>query len=199
MAVNFENSKTKINLMRAFAGECQARTRYDLASQQAKKQKLYVLADLFKFTANQEKEHAQVFYDHLKCAAGENIPVEPACYPVDIADDMVKLLRMAEHNESEEAGTVYPDFARTAKDESFPEIASSFENIGKIEEKHQTRFKVFSDLLEQGKLFEEQQQTAWMCLNCGYIFEGTSAPQVCPACKHPQGYYIRLSMTPWGL
>ncbi len=197
--MELKNSKTAKNLMRAFAGECQARARYELAAAQAKKQQLFVIADLFTFTAKQEKEHAEVFFNHMKCLTGENIPTENAAYPAGSEDDMTKQLETAAHNEEEENRKIYPDFAAQAKEEGFPEIAASFETIGSIEGKHAEKFRTFAELLSKNKLFDEEEKTAWMCLNCGYIFEGTAAPKVCPACKHPQGYYIRLSMTPWGL
>lgn len=199
MAENFKNSKTRTNLMRAFAGESQARNRYTFAASQAKAQQLYVIEKLFKFTANQEKEHAEIFYNHLKAAAGETIDIPDGSYPVDIADDMVKLLEMAQHNEFEENNPVYPAFAEDAKNEGFHEVYSSFSNIAKIERTHGERFGVFAELLKQGKLFSDSESTQWYCMNCGYIFEGKSAPKSCPTCHKPQGYFIRLSMTKWGL
>ena len=199
MTENFKNSKTKTNLMRAFAGESQARNRYTFAAAQAKKQQLFVIEKLFDFTANQEKEHANVFYNHLSSCAGENIAIDNAAYPVDIADDMVKLLRKAQHNEFEENDPVYPSFAADAKAEGFHDVYSSFKNIAEVERYHGEKFGKFADLLEKGTLFEDETPQSWYCLNCGYIFEGTKAPLSCPACRHPQGYFIRLSMTPWGL
>lgn len=185
--------------MRAFAGESQARNRYTFAASQAKKQQLHVVEALFNFTANQEKEHAEIFYNHLKQSAGENIQIDNGSYPVDIADDLSKLLKMAHHNELEEFSPVYPAFAEKAKQEGFHEVSTSFKNIAGIEKKHGERFKVFADLMDSGKLFTEDKETSWMCLNCGYIFDGVSAPKSCPVCQHPQGYFIRLSMSPWGL
>ena len=199
MAENFKNSKTRTNLMRAFAGESQARNRYTFAASQAKKQQLYVIEKLFKFTANQEKKHAEVFYNHLCACSGENIEITNASYPVDIADDMVKLLKMAQHNEFEENDPVYPSFAADAKAEGFHEIYSSFSTIAQVERYHGERFGKFASLLESGKLFSDDREQSWYCLNCGYIFEGKQAPMSCPACRHPQGYFIRLSMTPWGV
>ncbi|NLZ47018.1 MAG: rubrerythrin family protein [Clostridiales bacterium] len=199
MSVSFQNSETRKNLMRAFAGESQARNRYTFAACQAKKQQLHVVEALFTFTANQEKEHAEIFYNHLKQCAGENIDTESAAYPVDIADDISTLLKMAHHNELEEFSPVYPNFAQIAKDEGFNEISTSFKNIAGIEKKHGERFKVFADLMDSGNLFKEDKEISWMCLNCGYIFDGVSAPMACPVCKKPQGYFIRLSMSPWGL
>lgn len=199
MSINFESSQTKINLMRAFAGESQARNRYTFAGAQAKKQQLFVIEKLFKFTADQEKEHAEQFYSYLKPVAGQTVEISDGGYPVDIADDMTKLLRMAEHNEYEESHDVYPAFAKTAKEEGFYEIQSLFSNIATVEEHHGKRFGKFASLLENGKLFSEDKTENWMCLNCGYIFEGNTAPLSCPACRQPQGYFIRLCMSSWGL
>lgn len=191
----FKESKTRENLMRAFAGECQARTRYDTASQQLK-QKFYVISALFKFTANQEREHAEVFYNHLQPSSGEDIDIS-AGYPVDISNDAAKLLRMAAQHETKEHDVVYASFAQQARDEGYAKVAQDFENIGGIEQMHAKKFEYFADLLEQGKLFVSDAATKWMCLNCGYTFEGTSAPPVCPVCSHDQGYFIRLELTPW--
>ena len=199
MAMNFSVSQTKTNLMRAFAGESQARNRYTFAAQQAHQQQLYVVEKLFEFAANQEKEHAEVFYNHLKDEAGNTIEITDAGYPVDISDDMSRLLRMAEHNEYEESRDVYPAFAQKAKEEGFYEVFSSFNNIATVEEHHGKRFGVFASHLEIGTLFSSDKQENWMCLNCGYIFEGMIAPLSCPSCRKPQGYFIRLEMSPWGL
>lgn len=191
----FKESQTRENLMRSFAGECQARTRYDFAASQLK-QKMYVVSALFKFTANQEREHAEIFYDHLQPSAGDNIQIEGG-YPVDISNDAAKLLRMAAHNENEEHDIVYASFGKIAREEGFGPIAQDFENIAKIEKVHAKRFEYFADLIEQGKLFVSDAATKWMCLNCGHILEGTQAPPVCPVCKHDQGYFIRFELTPW--
>lgn len=199
MAVEFLKSVTRENLMRAFAGESQARNRYTFAAQQANKQQLFVIEKLFEFIANQEKEHAEVFYNHLKPSAGETVNIPDAGYPVDIADDIKKLLRMAEHNEYEESRDVYPAFAEKAKEEGYFEVYSSFSNIATVEENHGKRFGVFASHLENGTLFSSDKKENWYCMNCGYIFEGTTAPLSCPSCKKPQGYFIRLEMTPWGV
>ena len=114
---DFRNSKTKDNLMRAFAGESQARNRYTMAEEKARQQKLYVLADLFKFTADQEKVHAKIFYEHLKELSGESVFVDGG-YPVDISEDMCTLLGMADHNEHQESDDVYPAFAEAARREA---------------------------------------------------------------------------------
>ena len=160
MAVEFKDSETKDNLMRAFAGESQARNRYNIAASQAKEQNLYVIAAVFNFTAEQEQEHASIFYNHLNTLGGESIHID-GTYPVDINQDVAKLLRFAQHNEYEEHDDVYKSFAEKAKEEGFLEVASSFEMISNIEKTHGDRFGMFADLLEQNKLFVSDVKTAW--------------------------------------
>lgn len=196
MAVDFKNSETKDNLMKAFAGESQARNRYTFAAAQAKKEKLQVISAIFAFTASQEKEHAEIFYNHLKELAGENIAVD-GTYPVDISDQVVDLLKMAQHNEYEEHDPVYKTFGEKAKEEGFNRVAASFFHIAEIEKTHGDRFGRFAKLLEEGKLFVSDVEVEWMCLNCGFIYKGTDAPVVCPVCQHDQGYFIRLTLAPY--
>lgn len=196
MAVDFKNSETKDNLMRSFAGESQARNRYTFAAAQAKKENLHVIEEVFTYTANQEKEHAEIFYNHLKELSGETIHVDGG-YPVDITDDMVKLLRMAQHNEYEEHDPVYKVFGEKAKEEGFPQVANSFFMIAEIEKTHGDRFGRFADLMEKDRLFASDQKTSWICLNCGYIYEGEAVPPKCPVCAHDKGYFIRLEQSPY--
>lgn len=194
--MDFRESETVKNLMRAFAGESQARNRYTMAASQAKANGLYVVETVFTFTADQEKEHAKLFYRHLKDMAGETIAVDGG-YPVDIDPEMTKLLRMAQRNELEEYGDVYKNFGDTAKQEGFIVIGNLFHNIAEIEKTHADRFEHFARLMENGQLFVSEQETGWMCLNCGYIYTGKEAPKVCPVCQHPQGYFIRQVMAPF--
>ncbi|MCM1046719.1 MAG: rubrerythrin family protein [Candidatus Gastranaerophilales bacterium] len=196
MAVSFKDSETKDNLMRAFAGESQARNRYTFAASQAKEEKLQVISAIFAFTASQEKEHAEIFYNHLKELSGENITVDGA-YPVDISDRVSDLLRKAQHNEYEEHDPVYKTFGEKAKEEGFNSVAASFFKIAEIEKIHGDRFGRFAALLEEGKLFVSDVEEEWMCLNCGYVYKGTEAPAVCPACYHDQGYFIRFTLAPY--
>lgn len=198
MSVDFRTSQTRENLMRAFAGESQARNRYTFAASQAKKEKLHVLEEVFNFTASQEKEHAEIFYKFLSELAGENIQIDGA-YPVDIHDNIIKVLRAAQHNEYEEHDPVYHDFGNTAKEEGFLKIANTFFNIAEIEKTHGDRFGQFADLLEQGKLFVSDVSVKWMCLNCGYIYEGKEALQICPVCEHDRGFFVRIELAPYSL
>lgn len=196
MSTNFSNSETKDNLMRAFAGESQARNRYTFAASQAKNANLHVIEAVFTFTANQEKEHGEIFYNHLKELAGDTIHIDGG-YPVDITDSMIQLLRYAQHNEYEEHDDVYSAFGQKASEEGFLAVANSFNQIAKIEKVHGDRFGMFADLLEQNKLFISDVECDWMCLNCGHIHKGTSAPQICPVCQHNQGFFVRLELAPF--
>ena len=196
MGVDFKNSETKDNLMRAFAGESQARNRYTFAAKQAKKDNLFVVSAVFRYTAQQEEEHAQIFYNHLEELAGETIHVDGG-YPVDFSGNVAKLLRMAQHNEYEEHDSVYKAFGDKAKEEGFLNVASSFHKIAEIEKIHGDRFGRLATLLEEGKLFVSDVKMAWMCLNCGYVFEGEKVPEKCPVCDHNKGYFIRFELSPY--
>jgi rubrerythrin len=196
MATDFKNSQTKDNLMRAFAGESQARNRYTFAASIAKKQHQHIIEGVFRFTADQEKEHAEIFYNHLKEMAGENIRID-AAYPVDIEEDLAKLLRAAQHNEYEEYDPVYKSFGDIAKQEGFPKIAASFHMIAAIEKTHGDRFARFAQLIEDKKLYVSDVETGFICLNCGHVHWGKEAPKECPVCKHDQGYFIRVTMSPY--
>lgn len=196
MSVKFESSKTKENLMKAFAGESQARNRYTFAAGQARKNNLYVIESIFKFTADQEKEHAEIFYNHLKELSGKNVNVE-AGYPVNVSDSVVDSLRYAQHNEYEEHDPIYKNYGDVAREEGFNKIAFSFHGIAEIENTHGNRFGKFADLLEQDKLFKSEVECEWMCLNCGYIYNGKEALKACPVCSHDRGYFIRLEMAPF--
>lgn len=194
--MDFKNSETKVNLMRAFAGESQARNRYTIAAGKARQEKLYVVEAVFRFTAEQEREHAEVFYKQLSELAGENIEISGA-YPIDISNDVASLLRMAQHNEYEEHDDVYMNFGKKAAQEGFSAAADSFNQIAEIERIHGNRFGQFAEWLEQGKLFVSDVEAAWMCLECGYIYRGTQVPPVCPVCHSDRGYFVRLELAPY--
>ncbi len=196
MNVSFKESMTKQNLLKAFAGESQARNRYTFAASCAKKNNLYVVEAVFKFTAEQERAHGKVFYDFLKEFSGENIEITGS-YPIDIYDDVSKLLRSGEHNEYEEHDVVYKNFGDVAKEEGFNQIAAAFHNIAKIEKEHGDRFGMLAQMLETNTLFVSDIETKWMCLNCGYVYSGTNVPQNCPVCSHDKGYFIRIELAPY--
>lgn len=195
--MDFKASETHGNLMRAFAGESQARNRYTFAAEMARGQKLYVVEAVFNFTANQERAHAKVFFDHLREMAGEEITVDGA-YPVEEYSNINQILKNARDNELKEHDVVYKNFAQTAEKEGFAAIAYSFDEIAKVEKVHSERFAHFLQLIENNELFVSKTETGFMCLNCGYIYTGTEAPQICPVCKHDRGYFIRLELVPYG-
>ena len=196
MMSDLKNSETLKNLMRAFAGESQARNRYTFAAGLCRQQKLHVLEAVFLFTAGQEKEHAEIFYNHMKAVSGSTVHIDGG-YPVTVTNDVLRLLRDAQHNEYEEFDPVYPSFGETARAEGFPEAAASFEQIARIELTHGNRFGRLADLLENGKLFVSDVKCGWMCLNCGYVLESLEAPRQFPVCSHDQGWFIRLEMAPY--
>ena len=196
MAVNFKESKTKENLMRAFAGESQARNRYTIAAEKARKAGDYTIADIFQYTAEQERAHAERFYELLQEISGETIFIDGG-YPVDGEADLAKLMRAAEHNEKEEYEEVYPAFAEIAKKEGFFEAASAFLQIAEIEHVHQKRFGDVAKMLEENHYYNQEDSAKWICTNCGYIHEGKQAPKVCPVCRHEQGYFLPYEMAPY--
>lgn len=186
---SLKGTKTAENLMKSFAGESQARTRYTYYASVAKKQGYVQIANIFMETAEQEKEHAKRFYKFLKDDfAGEAIEIN-AGYPVDLYDDTAENLRAAAKGEHEEWSHDYPEFARIAREEGFPAIAVAYERITEVENRHERRYNKLLKNLEEGKVFKKDEPVLWKCNNCGYIFEGEEAPQVCPACLHPQGYF----------
>ena len=166
MSADFAQSETRLNLMRAFAGESQARNRYTFAAGLARRKNLYVLESVFTFTADQERAHAKVFYNLLEQVSGQNLQVD-GTYPVELFPDILDHLRSAQHNEYQEWDHDYAGFSRTAQEEGFPEIAHIFSMIAGIEKTHGDRFGKFAELLEQDKLFVSDVQVKWMCLNCG--------------------------------
>ena len=192
----FAHSQTRENLMRAFAGESQARNRYTIAAGIAHKSGLAVVQGLFLFTADQEKAHAKQFYRQLHDLGGQTIRVD-GTYPVDLYADLLDYLRAAQHNEYGEWEHDYANFARTAMDEGFPLVGKLFENIANVEKIHGDRFGRYADMLERGELFASDVKVEWMCLNCGYVVEATAAPANCPVCRHPQGYFVRVELAPY--
>ena len=190
MSTELARSQTCLNLMRAFAGESQARNRYTMAAATAKSQGFHVLERLFLFTAEQELAHAKVFYRHLTQLSGRTLTVD-GTYPVDLPNDSLSLLRAAQHNELQEWEHDYPAFARVARQEGFDVIGKHFETLADIEHTHAERFGRFADLLEQGRLFFSPDKCRWVCLKCGHVVEATLAPAHCDVCHHVQGYFLR--------
>ena len=193
MAVNFSESKTKENLMRAFAGESQARNRYTVAAKMADDQGMHTVADIFRYTAEQERAHAERYYSLLKSASGETVQIDGS-YPVDLHDDLAGVLRAAEHNEHEEYEDVYQAFGDTASDEGFHEAASAFYQIAEVEHVHEKRFARLAKMMEEDSYYGGGDVDKWICTNCGYIHEGNQAPKYCPVCRYEQGYFLPYEM-----
>lgn len=194
--MEFKNSETAKNLMRAFAGESQARNRYTFGAALALKEKQHWIADVFYWTANQEKEHANIFYNHLRELSGETIFIDGG-FPVEKYDNLLEVLKSAKHNEYEEYEDVYQRFSEIAKQEGYNKVALDFKNIAEIEKTHGDRFKMIEKMIENQQLYKESQATRWMCLNCGFILETTQAPARCPVCDQDQGFFIRLELAPF--
>lgn len=193
---DFKTSRTKENLMRAFAGESQARNRYTFAADVAKKEGYPILHDLFIYTANQEKAHAWEFMKKLKEFSGEEIEIT-ATYPAEVETSTLTLLRAAEKHEAAEHDEIYKSFAEIAKEEGFMDIYTLFNNIASIEKTHSERFTRYAEKLANGSLFKDTNKDQWMCTNCGFIYEGENAPAQCPVCSHPQGYFIKFDESPF--
>ena len=196
MGIQFKDSQTKVNLMKAFAGESQARNRYTFAAEEAREQGLYAIQEVFLFTANQERAHAERFYDLLKSLSDETIDI-CGSFPVDKQDTVEGLLEAAQHNEYEEADDVYIAFGNTAKEEGYMEVASAFYQIAEIEKIHGDRFGQLAEMLKDGTYFETKESEKWMCLNCGNIHTGKKLPGVCPVCRYEKGYFIPLELAPY--
>lgn len=189
---SLKGSQTLVNLMRAFAGESQARNRYYFSAGVAEKEGFRQIKDIFIETAENERAHAKVFYNLiLEGMAEEPKPVNieiTGNYPVDLRTTFDNLA-FGVHGETEEYQEVYPSFARKAEEEGYPEVANAFKLIASVEKHHAQRFQKLYDNLKNDQVFKKDQPVKWICLNCGYIHEGNEAAKVCPACKHPQSYF----------
>lgn len=182
---SLKGTLTEQNLLKAFAGESQARMRYDYFAKQAKKEGLEQMAAIFEETALNEKEHAKRFFKFL-----EGGPVEiTATYPAGIIGTTLENLKASAEGENEEWTELYPEFARIAEEEGFKEIASAFKLIAKVEKAHEARYTNLYNNLNDGKVFAREDKVIWKCRNCGYLHEGTKPPLNCPACLHPQSYF----------
>ena len=178
-------TKTEQNLLKSFAGESQARMRYDYFAKQAKKEGYEQISAIFAETALNEKEHAKRFFKFL-----EGRPVEiTAVYPAGKIGTTSENLKASAMGENEEWTELYPEFARIADEEGFNEIATAYRKIAEVEKAHEERYSKLYTNLEEGKVFESNNKVIWKCRNCGYLHEGTNAPETCPACLHPQAYF----------
>lgn len=189
MAKSIIGTKTEKNLLAAFAGESQARNRYTYFASAAKKEGYEQISAIFLETAENEKEHAKVFFKYLE---GGDTQIT-ASYPAGIIKDTKTNLEEAAAGENLEWTALYSDFGKTAADEGFPEVARSFEQISKVEKFHESRYRKLIDNIKKGEVFKKKASVKWHCINCGYIFEGSEAPKECPACKHPQSFYEVLA------
>lgn len=192
MSIDFSQSKTRVNLMKSFVGESIATQQYNISASFASKENLYIIKRAFLTIADQEREHGKIFYNFLKAFSGQKINFD-ADYPVNLFNSTLGFLKKAyemEAAESDQNGT-YNSFSRIAKDEGFLDISKKFAEVALIEKTHSEKFNTLSSCLENGTLFKTDTPTTWICLECGRVHYGTSAPNVCPVCGHDIGYYIR--------
>lgn len=190
--MELKGSRTEKNLLKAFAGESQARMRYTYFSSVAKKEGYEQISAIFTETADNEKEHAKIFFKYLKESGG--MPVEiTASYPAGKISTTKENLLAAANGEKEEWGELYPEFEKVAREEGFKEIADSFKEIAEVEEQHEKRYRKLLKNIEKKEVFKKSKSVKWKCRNCGYVHEGAEAPELCPACKHPQAHYEVLA------
>jgi rubrerythrin len=183
--MSIKGSRTEQNLLKAFAGESQARNRYTFFASVAKKEGFEQIGAIFEETAANEKEHAEMFFKHL-----EGGPAEiTATYPAGKIGRTAENLLAAAEGEKEEWGSLYPGFAAVAEEEGFPDVATTFKEISEVEQQHELRYRKLLANVEAGRVFKRDTVVKWHCRNCGYVHEGTEAPNVCPACKHARAYY----------
>ncbi len=184
---NLKNSQTLKNLLKSFAGESQARNRYTFFASVAKKEGFEQIAAIFQETADNEKEHAEIFFKYLN-EIGELAEIT-AEYPAGKIGTTEENLLASAEGEKAEWGEIYPDFEKIARQEGFEEIANSFKEIAEVEEQHEKRYRKLLENVKNNEVFKKPQSVKWKCRNCGYVHEAEQAPQECPACKHPQAYY----------
>jgi len=184
-----KGTRTEKNLLKSFAGESQARNRYTFFASAAKKEGYEQIAGIFLETADNEKEHAKVFFGYLE---GGDLEIT-AAYPAGKIGDTAENLLAAAEGEKLEWGTLYPEFEKIAKEEGFEDVAESFEEIAEVEEEHEKRYRKLLENVKNGTVFKRDKVVKWKCRNCGYVHSGKEAPVTCPACKHSQSYYELLA------
>lgn len=189
MSKSIKGTQTEKNLLKSFAGESQARNRYTYFASAAKKEGYEQIANIFLETAENEKEHAKVFFKYLE---GSDVEIT-ASYPAGMIKDTKTNLEAAAAGENLEWTTLYSDFAKIAKDEGFSEVSRSFDQISKVERFHESRYRKLINNIGNGEVFKKRSPVKWHCINCGYVVEGTEAPKECPACRHPQSFYEVLA------
>jgi rubrerythrin len=187
--MNLKGTKTERNLLTAFAGESQARNRYTYFASQARNEGFVQIADIFEETANHEKEHAKRFFKFLEGGDVEVI----AKFPAGIVGTTAQNLKAAADGENHEWTTMYVDFANQARAEGFEAVAKIFEKISNAEKQHERRYRGLLANVEAGTVFKKDKPTVWRCRNCGYLHEGTDAPEMCAACAHPKAHFEILA------
>ena len=185
---SLKGTETEKNLLKAFAGESQARNRYTFFASQAKKDGFMQIKDIFEETANQEREHAKRFFKFLE---GGDVEIT-AAYPAGVIGTTAENLKAAAGGEHFEWTELYPGFAKTAEEEGFPEVSAAFKAISVAEKQHEKRYNDLLANVEGGTVFKRDAPVVWRCRNCGYLHEGTDTPEICPACRHPQEYFELL-------
>jgi rubrerythrin len=189
MSKSVKGTQTEKNLLKAFAGESQARNRYTFFASVARKEGYEQIANIFTETAGNEKEHAQIFFNYL---AGGDVEIT-ASYPAGVTGDTRSNLLAAADGEKMEWSILYAEFGKVAKKEGFEDIATSFKEISEVEEFHEKRYRKLAKNVADGSVFKKKTPVKWHCTNCGYIHEGPEAPDECPACKHARAYYELLA------
>ena len=185
-----KGTQTQKNLLAAFAGESQARNRYTYFASQAKKEGYIQIQSIFEETANHEKEHAKRLFKYLE--SGEEVEIT-AGFPAGTIGATVDNLKASAAGEHYENTSMYPEFAATAREEGFSEIAAVFESIAVAEKQHEKRYLGLLANIENGTVFRKDEPVVWFCQNCGYVHTGTGAPDLCPACAHPQAHFMLIS------
>ena len=186
--MSLKGTRTEKNILTAFAGESQARNRYTYFASKARKEGFVQIAAIFEETADQEREHAKRLFKLLE---GGEVEIQ-ASFPAGVIGTTVENLKEAAFGENYEWNTMYPEFAKIAREEGFESIAEIFEAIAVAEKQHEKRYQALKANLESGKVFKRQEKKVWRCRNCGYLHEGTEAPETCPACAHPQAHFELL-------
>ena len=183
--MELKGSQTEKNLLAAFAGESQARTRYTFFASAAKKEGYEQISAIFQETADNEKEHAELFFKHLKGGLAEIKSV----YPAGIIGPTAENLKAAAEGEKLEWGTLYPNFAEVAEKEGFKEVAKTFRSIAKVEAYHERRYLKLLSNVKENKVFKRDSPIKWKCRNCGFVYEGNEEPDKCPVCDHARSYF----------
>lgn len=187
--MSVKGTQTEQNLLKAFAGESQARNRYMFAAKVAKKEGFEQIAALFEVTAENEQVHAKTFFKFLE---GGMVEIT-ASYPAGEISSTMENLKAAADGENEEWTELYPDFEKIAREEGFKEVAVAFKMIAKVEAEHEKRFRKLLENIETEQVFEKEEKTKWKCRKCGYVHEGSKALENCPACQHPKAYFEEMA------